>query len=132
MRWYSCVSHYFSVPNGVRQGSVLSPVFFAVYLDGLLQKLSQIGVGCYWGAYFVGAVCYADNIALLVPCPSALRFMLSLVRNLHFLMASSSRLRFSFCTSSSCKDRKDCKDLVALLWTSQTQSLILDMCSPKI
>ena len=87
VRWNSCVSHLFSVSNGVRQGSVLSPVLFAVYLDGLLQKLSQIklsqiklsqiGVGCYWGAHFVGAVCYADDIALLALCPSALRIMLT-------------------------------------------------------
>ena len=35
------------------------------------------GVGCYWGAHFVGAVCYADDIFLLAPCPSAMRTMLS-------------------------------------------------------
>ena len=34
-------------PNlyGVRQGEVLSPVLFAVYLDGLLEELSDSGVG---------------------------------------------------------------------------------------
>ena len=48
------MSHSFFVSNGVRQGSVLSPVLFAVYLDGLLQKLSKTGVGCYWGTHFVG------------------------------------------------------------------------------
>ena len=42
--------------NGVRQGSVLSPVLFAVYLDGLLEGLSASGVGC-----------YADDIVLLAP-----------------------------------------------------------------
>ena len=72
VRWNSCMSHSFFVSNGVRQGSVLSPVLFAVYLDGLLQKLSETGVGCYRGTHFVGAVCYADDIALLAPSPSAL------------------------------------------------------------
>ena len=71
------MSDSFSVSNGVRQGSVLSPVLFAVYLDGLLSELEGSGVGCYWGAHFVGAVCYADDIALLTPCPSAMRTMLS-------------------------------------------------------
>ena len=74
VHWNSCMSDSFSVSNGVRQGSVLSPVLFAVYLDGLL---SGSGVGCYWGAHFVGAVCYADDIALLAPYPSAMRTMLS-------------------------------------------------------
>ena len=71
------MSDSFSVSNGVRQGSVLSPVLFAVYLDGLLSELEGSGVGCYWGAHFVGAVCYADDIALLAPCPSAMRTMFS-------------------------------------------------------
>ena len=39
------MSHPFFFSNGVRQGSVLSPVLFTVYLDGLLQKLSKTGVG---------------------------------------------------------------------------------------
>ena len=77
VRWNSFMSDSFSVSNGVRQGSVLSPVLFAVYLDGLLSELEGSGVGCYWGAHFVGAVCYADDIALFAPCPSAMRTMLS-------------------------------------------------------
>ena len=32
--------------NGVRQGSVLSPFWFAVYLDDLLVELRESGVGC--------------------------------------------------------------------------------------
>ena len=110
VRWNSCVSHLFSVSNGVRQGSVLSPVLFAVYLDGLLQKLSRIGVGCYWEAHFIGAVCYADDIALLAPCPSALRIMLTtceefaLYHGLKFNAEKTQLIRFALSSSSSCKD----------------------------
>ena len=108
--WNSCVSHWFSVSNGIRQGSVLSPVLFAVYLDGLLQKLSQIGVGCYWGAHFVGAVCYADDIALLALCPSALRIMLTTCEEFapsHGLKLNAEKtqlIRFGLSSSFSCKD----------------------------
>ena len=77
VRWNSFMSDSFSVSNGVRLGSMLSPVLFAVYLDGLLSELEGSGVGCYWGAHFMGTVCYADDIALLAPCPSAMRTMLS-------------------------------------------------------
>jgi hypothetical protein len=34
--WGSAITDYFSAVNGVKQGAVLSPVLFCVYLDGLL------------------------------------------------------------------------------------------------
>ena len=78
VHWGSCLSEPFFVSNGVRQGGVLSPVLFTVYLDGLLDELSNSGVGCYWGSMFVGAFCYADDIVLLAPCASALRSMVNI------------------------------------------------------
>ena len=78
VQWGSSLSNGFSVSNGVRQGGVLSPYLFAVYLDGLLEELSNSGVGCYWGSSFVGALAYADDVVLLAPCASALRCRLSI------------------------------------------------------
>ena len=37
--------------------------------------LKKNGVGCYWNNHFLGALCYADDIALLAPS-AALRLML--------------------------------------------------------
>ena len=58
----------FSVSNRVHQGGVLvlSPILFTVYIDDLLTELEKKGVGCYWNNHFVGTLCYADDIALLV------------------------------------------------------------------
>ena len=78
VRWNSSVSDSFHVSNGVRQGGVLSPMLFAVYVDSLLEMLEASGVGCYSGGCFVGAVCYADDIVLLALCASALRVMLDI------------------------------------------------------
>ena len=80
-----------SVSNGVRQGSVLSPLLFAVYIDELLSDLSSCGVGCYCGDLFAGCVCYADDIVLLAPCQSALRTMLSICSN----FATAHKLEFN-------------------------------------
>ena len=78
VHWGSCLSDVFHVSNGVWQGSVLSPVLFAVYLDGLLAELSGSGVGCYIGVYslFAGVFYYAYDIVLF--CASALRTMLDI------------------------------------------------------
>ena len=67
--WGGIVSDYFSAVNGVKQGAVLSPVLFCVYIDGLLLQLSKAGVGCYIGPHFVGALAYADDVVLIAPTP---------------------------------------------------------------
>ena len=62
----------------MKQGGVLSPVLFCIYIDGLLTKLSESGVGCYMGDNFLGALGYADDIVLIAPSPSAMRKLLAI------------------------------------------------------
>ena len=73
VRWANSFSNCFHTTNCVRQGGVLSPILFTIYIDDLLIALEDCGVGCFWKHHFVGAVCYADDISLLAPSPSALR-----------------------------------------------------------
>ena len=40
-------SPWFDIMNGVKQGGVLSPVLFCVYMDDLLTSLKCAGYGCY-------------------------------------------------------------------------------------
>jgi hypothetical protein len=76
--WGGAVSDYFSAVNGVKQGAVLSPVLFCIYVDDLLLLLSKAGVGCFIGPNFVGALAYADDIVLIAPTPTALRRLLAI------------------------------------------------------
>ena len=67
VKWGDARSECFGVSNGTRQGSVLSPIFFAVYIDDLLLELRRLGVGCHVGRIFVGAVGFADDLILVAP-----------------------------------------------------------------
>ena len=62
----------------VKQGGVVSPVLFCIYIDDLLINLSQSGVCCYIGAHFVGAIAYAYDIVLISPTPFGMRKLLSI------------------------------------------------------
>ena len=60
-------------------------------INDLLDELEKTGVGCHWNQHFVGALCYADDVALLAPSPAALRLML----NTCLLFAESHNLVFN-------------------------------------
>ena len=51
----------------------MSPLLFSVYVDGLLQRIKQKGIGCHIGRHFYGVSGYADDVKLLVPTLSGLR-----------------------------------------------------------
>ena len=65
--WGNHLSQYFEPSNGVKQGGVLSPILFNMYIDKLLLELKVSGYGCHINNTFVGALCYADDVALLSP-----------------------------------------------------------------
>jgi len=64
------------VSNGVKQGAVLSPVLFNMYLDELIKCLTTSRFGCYIGNHFMGAFAYADDIVILAPTKWSLKEML--------------------------------------------------------
>ena len=68
-------SSSFKLTNGTRQGSVLSPLLFSVYLDDLLVKLRDMQLGCHIGGWWYGALGYADDLALLAPNREVLQKM---------------------------------------------------------
>ena len=75
--WDGVYTNRFPIQNGVKQGGILSPVLFCIYIDGLLDKLADTHIGCYIGRHFLGALAYADDIVLLAPTPTAMRKLLS-------------------------------------------------------
>ena len=46
VRWSGILSHVFHVTNGVRQGGILSPYLFNVYMDDLSIGLAACCTGC--------------------------------------------------------------------------------------
>lgn len=75
--------------HGVRQGSVLSPLLFLVFIDDLAQALLRIP-GVTLPGYSLAALLYADDLALLAETPAALQAALDIAG------AWAARWRMSF------------------------------------
>ena len=81
VRWGQARSDKFTITNGTRQGAILSPAFWAVYCDLMIQELRKLGVGAHVGGVFMGVACYADDVVLVAPCHQAMQMMLDVVEN---------------------------------------------------
>ena len=62
--WNGFLSQSFRVTNGVRQGGVLSPKLYAVFVDDLSHKLNASGIGCSIGGQLLNHFSFADDMAL--------------------------------------------------------------------
>ena len=62
VKWNGSTSDTFSTSNNVKQCGVLSPILFNVYLNELIELLSEQGLGCHLHGEFAGAFVYADDI----------------------------------------------------------------------
>ena len=62
VKWKDSLSDHFSIGNGVRQGAVLSPLLFTLFI-----RLQDLGLGCHVGPIFAGSFGYADDVALVAP-----------------------------------------------------------------
>ena len=75
--WNGESSKEFSIGNGVKQGGVLSPRLFCIYIDVLFTHLRKKKTGCWFNKQFVGILGYADDLLLLAPSRDALQEMIT-------------------------------------------------------
>ena len=90
MSWNSHVSHVFPINNGVKQGAVLSPILYCIYIDDIFKTLRSRN-GCWVNNYYIGIVGYADDLLLLAPSIDSLQDMVKTCEQ----YADSHNLEFS-------------------------------------
>lgn len=79
--WGGCSSSGFGTRNGVRQGGVLSPALFNVYVDLFSNALNKSEVGCHLNAVSINHLFYADDLCLLSPSLAGLRLLVNICEN---------------------------------------------------
>jgi hypothetical protein len=78
VRWGLTFSATVKIKAGVRQGGVLSPFLFSVYIDILITKLRNSGLGLYLHRSFIGCILYADDVMLLACSLTEMQRMLNI------------------------------------------------------
>ena len=78
VRYGSSYSDEWRLCNGVRQGGVLSGLFFNIYIDSLLVKFLSSKYGCKLGIISSNIIAYADDIVILAPSVASLQILIDI------------------------------------------------------
>ena len=77
VKWQGSYSSVFTVSKGTRQGSILSPYFFNVFINDLLLELQTIDSGVSIGNINLNSFAYADDINLFCSNASGLQMLIN-------------------------------------------------------
>jgi hypothetical protein len=78
VRWKHVTTSNFYMKNGTRQGSVLSPYLFCIYMRSITDSVVHSGLGCHIGGMSVCILLYADDLVILAPSWFAQQKLLNL------------------------------------------------------
>jgi exonuclease III len=137
VKWGSCSSYFFPLKAGVRQGGVLSPLLFSVYIDGVVDKIRACNVGCHIFSLNVCIFLYADDIVLLAPTITGLQLLLNTCENeLNYLdmqinVKKSLCIRFGPAFDVKCKCLATINDSL-LQWSNSCRYLGVHFISGRI
>ena len=71
-------TEWFNLEVGLRQGCILSPILFSIFIDQLAKEVKKIG-GAKYGQLVVSLLLFADDIVLVAENPRMLQKMLNVV-----------------------------------------------------
>ena len=97
VKWNNILSKPFNVINGVRQGGVLSPKLFNVFIEDLSNLLCAQKIGCYMNNTCVNHLNYADDAVLLAPTPFALQKLIDICDKFACVNDMMYNVKKSFC-----------------------------------
>jgi exonuclease III len=134
VRWGNTVSSFISLKCGVRQGGVLSPFLFAIFIDDIIKEIKKTNLGCRLKHENVSIFIYADDIILLAPSIDSLQNMLRICEKELAWLDMSLNPKKSLCIRFGPRHNVGCSNISTvngdnLLWTTSCRYLGVYMCS---
>ncbi len=76
VKWGDAISEPFQVSNGVRQGGILSPYIFNIYMDDLSKRLNACKTECI--LMLLNHLMYANDLVIFIPYSGRLQILLKI------------------------------------------------------
>ena len=81
IRWGNTFSTSFCLSNSVKQGGIISPVLFNVYMDDLSCALNRSNIGARIAGEIVNHLSYADDLCLICLSSAGMQKLLNVCSN---------------------------------------------------
>ena len=81
VKWGTYFSPFVKLRTGTRQGSVISPYLFAIFINDVLVKLQKSALGCHISSLCFNAFMFADDLLLAAISLTDLQRMISIVKS---------------------------------------------------
>ena len=89
VKWSRSMSRAFEIPAGTKQGGILSPDFFALYMHDLIEILKSSGFGCLVIQVCIACLFFADDLVLLSPSRYGLQQLLDNCATVRIFVSTS-------------------------------------------
>ena len=137
VKWGTVYSAFFALTCGIRQGGVLSPYLFAVFIDSVVQRVQASGIGCYVKFICFNIILYADDILLLAPSVTALQQLLHVCETELACLDMAINVGKSACMRIGSRYNVKCMNISTLnsreiLWCDKIKYLGIDLIAARV
>ena len=63
--WNGEKGKHIYIDKGLRQGGILSPMLFKLYIDDILKEILEMNIGCKFGLFRASIIAYADDLVVI-------------------------------------------------------------------
>ena len=128
VKWHNNFSQFFKLDRGTRQGGVLSPALFNVYIDDVITANIDSGIGCHRRHVCLAILVYADDILLLAPTVSSLQLLVDVCCKELDILGMQINYKKTVCMRIGPGFKRECINIIAgnglvLNWVQQFRYL---------
>jgi hypothetical protein len=127
VKWNEHLSSQRNLLSGVRQGGILSPLLFNLYVDCILDQLQSSDLGCFLGKKCVNSFMYADDLVVLSISVTDMQNLVSLCQESFNKLDLPINTKKSHCLRIGPRFKSRCCDIYIndqpLSWVDETKFL---------